>query len=139
MTTPLTAVPPTPPPAPVVKLTKKGKPDKRSVTSKQNMAKAQSKVKEIVAKAKAKPVLPIVEEEDESSDSDTEYAIRKVKNKADVEVPVRPNSDVEMRMNELAKALDEMSEQNRALRNSFVKTNHLHKINSLSQNMLMKF
>lgn len=134
MTTPLTAVPPTPPPAPVVKLTKKGKPDKRSVTSKQNMAKAQSKVKEIVAKAKAKPVLPIVEEEDESSDSDTEYAIRKVKVKQE-----EANTDVEMRMNELAKALDEMSEQNRALRNSFVKTNHLHKINSLSQNMMMKF
>lgn len=136
MTTPPPAVPPTPP-APSVKLTKKGKPDKRSVTSKQNMAKAQSKVKEIVAKAKAKPVLPIVEEEDESSDSDTEYAIRKVKVKQ--EEVVRPNSDVEMRMNELAKALDEMSEQNRALRNSFVKTNHLHKINSLSQNMMMKF
>ncbi len=131
--TPTTA--PAPPAPPALKLTKKGKPDKRSVTSKQNINKAQSKVKEIVAKAKAKPVLPIVEEEDESSDSDTEYAIRKVKTKAEVEV----NSDVELRMNELAKALDEMSEQNRVLRHSFVKSNHLHKINSLSQNMMMKF
>ena len=138
MTTPMPPTP-TPAPAPVVKLTKKGKPDKRSVTSKQNINKAQSKVKEIVAKAKARHVLPVVGEEDESSDSDTEYAIRKVKTKVEVEVPVKSNSDVELRMNELAKALDEMSEQNRALRNSFVKTNHLHKINSLSQNMMMKF
>ncbi len=119
---------------PLVKLTKKGKPDKRSITSKQNINKAHSKVKEIVEKAKAKPKLPVIEEDDESSESDTEYSIRKVKHKV-----TQPDSDMELKMNELAKALDELSQQNKVLRNSFVKSHHLHKINSLSQNMLMKF
>ena len=121
------------------KLTKKGLPDKRSITSKQNMKKAQSKVKEIVAKAKTKVSLPVVEESSSDSDSDTEYAIRKVKQKDEKNVVNEDKDNVNMKMNELAKAMNELREENKSLRHSFVKTNHLHKINSLSQNMLMKF
>ena len=60
--------------ATTVKLTKKGVPDKRSITSRENINKAQSKVKEIVSKAKKTydaVVLDEGESEDES-DSDTE-------------------------------------------------------------------
>ena len=53
-----------------IKLTKKGKPDRRSLTSKSNIQKAQSSVKEIIQKAKQKKAPPPLESEDDNDDSD---------------------------------------------------------------------
>lgn len=61
-----------------VRLTKKGLPDKRSQTSKNNLSKARSKVKNLVKKSKSqKKNLPVYEEgyDEDSDDSDTEYVI----------------------------------------------------------------
>jgi hypothetical protein len=96
-------------PAPVkpegVKLTKKGVPDKRSQSSKNNISKAHIKVKKIVdedrklteaekivEKAKMKRQAIIIEEEDEDSDEtesddDDAYIIQKVTKKEKIKKP----------------------------------------------------
>ena len=131
---------------PVVKLTKKGKPDKRAVTSRENINKAQSKVKEIVAKAKKTYDAVVIDEGEssESSDSDTEYAIRKVRSQAVSEpIPIPPpnsdNTDILQRIETLTKSLDQLKGENQTLRNSFHQSNNLNRINSMTRQMMMKF
>ena len=137
---------------PVVKLTKKGKPDKRAVTSRENINKAQSKVKEIVAKAKKTYDAVVIDEgesEEDESDSDTEYAIRKVRSQAVSEpilipAPTIPqpsvdNTDILQRIEILTKSLDQLKGENQTLRNSFHQSNNLNRINSMTRQMMMKF
>ena len=129
---------------PVVKLTKKGKPDKRSITSRENINKAQSKVKEIVAKAKKTYDALVIDEgesDEDESDSDTEYAIRKVRSQAVSEpIPIPPpNTDILQRIETLTKSLDQLKGENQTLRNSFHQSNNLNRINSMTRQMMMKF
>ena len=141
--------------ATTVKLTKKGVPDKRSITSRENINKAQSKVKEIVSKAKAKKTYDAVvldegESEDES-DSDTEYAIRKVKQQVSEPIPIpqqqsiptvkdsSEDNEILSRLESLTKSFEQLKSENHTLRNSFHQSNHLNKINSMTRQMMMKF
>lgn len=132
---------------PVVKLTKKGKPDKRAVTSRENINKAQSKVKEIVAKAKKTYDAVVIDEgesEEDESDSDTEYAIRKVRSQAvsepiPIPAPNSDNTDILQRIETLTKSLDQLKGENQTLRNSFHQSNNLNRINSMTRQMMMKF
>jgi hypothetical protein len=136
---------------PVVKLTKKGKPDKRAVTSRENINKAQSKVKEIVAKAKKTYDAVVIDEGEssESSDSDTDYAIRKVRSQVvsepiPIPAPTIPqpsvdNTDILQRIETLTKSLDQLKGENQTLRNSFHQSNNLNRINSMTRQMMMKF
>jgi hypothetical protein len=141
-------------PTTTVKLTKKGKPDKRAITSRENINKAQSKVKEIVSKAKKSYDAVVIDEgeseDDESEDeSDTEYAIRKVKQQVSepIDIPVAPvmpkpkDEDYEIlnRLESLTKSFDQLKSENQTLRNSFHQSNHLNKINSMTRQMMMKF
>ena len=128
-----------------VRLTKKGKPDKRSITSKQNINKAQSKVKEIVTKAKQKAVAPLPEIIDDSSEceSDSEYVVQKVKptpptRKTSAPPPV-VDSTISNQIDHLSKALEEIRSENQLLKQSFTQSSHLNKINSMTRQMLMKF
>jgi hypothetical protein len=137
---------------PVVRLTKKGKPDKRSVTSRENINKAQSKVKEIVAKAKKKYDAVVIDEgdsEEDESDSDTEYAIRKVRSQVvtdpipipapTIPQPAVDTGDILQRIELLTKSLDQLKGENQTLRNSFHQSNNLNRINSMTRQMMMKF
>lgn len=78
-----------------VKLTKSGKPDRRSITSKENVNKAivvvrkamsanRQKVEEALSKAKGMSTIP----ETEESDDDTDFEITPVVKPAKVEAPV---------------------------------------------------
>jgi hypothetical protein len=141
-----------------IKMTKKGLPDKRSITSKLNINKAQNKVKEvlknegqkIIEKSKKTkiPKEEVDEEEDdeeEQSDSDTEYTIQKVSNKTKTRIkpaliinePV--NDDVHEKVNTLSKSFEELKVENQNLKKSFIQADHLHTINSMTRKMLLKF
>ena len=129
-----------------VKLTKKGKPDKRAITSRENINKAQSKVKEIVSKAKKSYDAVVIDEgesEDESEDSDTEYAIRKVRQQVSDPIPIptptQPDTEILSRLESLSKSFEQLKTENQTLRNSFHQSNHLNKINSMTRQMMMKF
>lgn len=135
---------------PPVKLTKKGKPDKRAITSRENINKAQSKVKEIVSKAKKSYDAVVIDEgesEDESEDSDTEYAIRKVRQQVSDPIPIptpiprptQPDTEILSRLESLSKSFEQLKTENQTLRNSFHQSNHLNKINSMTRQMMMKF
>jgi hypothetical protein len=136
-----------------VKLTKKGLPDKRSITSKQNINKAQKKVKEVLQSEgkkiveKAKVVREEIESEYETEeDSDTEYTIQKVSSKSKVkskpaiviEEP-KPENDVAEKINILTKSFEDLKLENQNLKKTFIQADHLHKINSMTRKMLLKF
>ena len=149
---------------PGVKLTKKGKPDGRSSSSKVNISKAHKKVKtlveeekklteaqKIVSKAKAKKKAVVVIEDDDYSDDsessdDDAYIIQKVpkaKAPASPEVPEKVNAPEQLIVDEelaiIKKSLKEMSEENEKLRSNLDKTTKLKKISNLSNRMLLRF
>ncbi len=134
-----------------VKLTKKGLPDKRSITSKQNINKAQKKVKEVLQNEgkkiveKAKVVREEIESEYETEeDSDTEYTIQKVSSKSKVKtkpaiIIEEPKDDVSEKINILTKSFEDLKQENQNLKKTFIQADHLHKINSMTRKMLLKF
>lgn len=137
-----------------VKLTKKGLPDKRSITSKQNINKAQKKVKEVLQNEgkkiveRAKVVHQEIESEDdeqyESTDDDTEYVIQKVTSKSKVKskpaiIIEEPKDDVSEKINILTKSFEDLKQENQNLKKTFIQADHLHKINSMTRKMLLKF
>ena len=136
MTTPVSDTP---------KLTKKGKPDGRSISSRKNIQKAHSIVKEIMTKAKSMPV--VVDDVSEDSDSETEYTLKKtMRSSGKSEGPAgKPKAKVDNKavvdntIVNLTKAVDDLRNENQQMKNMFTKTNHLHRVNSMSQNMLMRF
>ncbi len=131
MTTPVSDTP---------KLTKKGKPDGRSISSRKNIQKAHSIVKEIMTKAKSMPV--VVDDVSEDSDSETEYTLKKTmrsSGKSEAKAKVDNKAVVDNTIVNLTKAVDDLRNENQQMKNMFTKTNHLHRVNSMSQNMLMRF
>ena len=134
-----------------IKLTKKGKPDRRSLTSKSNIQKAQSSVKEIIQKAKQKKAPPPLESEDDnddSSDSDTEYVIQPVLRSSvhtdqflEKEVHKRKevDDDIMLKFQSLTKSIDELKSENMKLKSNFIENDRIQSLNSLTKKMLLKF
>jgi hypothetical protein len=80
-----------------IKLTKKGLPDKRAESSKKNLEKGKSIIKQALEKIKetkpeVKPKLPVVYSSDEYSTDEEEIILTEIKKESDIKINVEPVS-----------------------------------------------
>jgi hypothetical protein len=78
-----------------IKLTKKGLPDKRAESSKKNLEKGKSIIKQALEKIKetkpeVKPKLPVVYSSDEYSTDEEEIILTEIKKESDIKINVEP-------------------------------------------------
>ena len=128
------------------RLTKSGKPDKRCISSKMNISKAHSVVKDIITKSKQSKNTPDEDDVESDEDSETEYFITPVRKKVSIPRPVAPETIVNnnddmmmMKLNSLTKSIDELKQENHKLKSTFVENDRLQCLNSLTKKMLLKF
>ena len=84
------------------------------------------------------------EEEYQSTDDETEYVIQKVTSKSKIKskpaiIIEEPKDDVSEKINILTKSFEDLKQENQNLKKTFIQADHLHKINSMTRKMLLKF
>lgn len=138
-----------------VKLTKSGKVDKRSETSRNNIKVCHQSVKQIITKAKVQKAKEVVEEEDTDTDeSDTEVIITKRKRQPKVVEP-KKEEEVKIEVKDVPKQKEKVEEKeaepinqhiyenlikdNELLRQELDKKHHISHLHHLSKKMLCKF